>query len=401
MSKYQYIIVRAFRYFLALVVFTTVSSFSNLASYFIAQRMTTEVSEDVIRIIHIAISILAYHSFLIAFIITDKTARKVYYDSEKASKIKYMLACVDFRASIIISALFFVIFPNAFAVKSMHGWLEIPKAYIYLILAFVFITTHFLTWLEGLFDYQKQEEKSRKEKRERRDIAILIKSVVSACLAYPIMAYLLPIFFPTLRTLPRVVLLICTVFLPIVIGLVLFFSLFDYIRAFFVRHKFLSRLKKSAKRNGYSISKIKHPYSSLFIDHDERSFTVEANGKKYDCKLLAGLHYGDPMYFEEEGKGTVIRHITLRYRAAMAGPFARGGLIWQKLPDDLAQFQTQFKYSFDGEGKKVLIISPTPHSIYATGYGQNKLLDVNDSVWGYTIMTGTAFINALERDAIK
>lgn len=401
MSKIQYITVRIFRYFLALMFFIIISSFSNLTSYFIAQRMTTEVSEDVIRVIHIVLSVLAYHSFLFAFIITDKTARKMYYDSGETSRIRYIFMCADFRISLVLSALLFLVFPNAFAVKSLYGLLEISKVYIYIILILVYVFVHFITWFEALFDYTKQEAKSRKEKRERNDITLLIKNIISACLAYPILAYILPIFFPTLRTLPKVVFLICVALLPLVIVLILFFNLFDYIRAFFIRCSFLRKLKKSAKTNGYIISKIKHPYSSLFTDHDERSFSIEANGKKYDCKLLAGLHYGDPMHFGEDGNGTIIRHITLRYRTPMAGPFAKGGMIWQKLPDDLAQLETQFKYSFEGDGKKVLIICPTPHSVYATGYDQNKLLDVNDKVWGYTIMTCTAFINALERDAVK
>ncbi len=394
------ILIRVLRFSIAALLFVAISSLSNLASYFIAQRMTTEVSEDVIRVIHIIIALLAYHSFFKTFIITDKRLRKEFFDSQN-TKVKYIATNTDVRISFAVTAAFFVFFPKAFAVKSLHGCLEIPPLYIYLILALAYFIMLVYTWSECLFDYEKSEAKSRKEKREVKDTAILIKSAISACLAYPIMAYLLPIFFPTLRTLPKVVFLIAIVFVPIVIAFILFFSVFDYIRAFFVRLKFLQRLKKAAKKNGYVLSEITHPYLSLFVEHNGHNFTVKANGKEYDCKLLCSLHYGDPMYFEEDGKGKIVRHITMRYRAPAAGPFARGGLIWQKLPDDFAQIHTDFRYSFDNSGKRVLIICPTPHSIYVTGYGQNRLLDVNDRVFDYTVMTGTAFINALERDAIK
>ena len=399
-KQYSPMLIRILRFSIALLLFAAISLLSNRASYFIAQRMTTEVSEDVIRVIHIIIALLAYHSFLKAFIITDKALRNTFFDSQ-ISKAKYIATNANIRISFVITAIFFALLPKAFAVKSLHGWLEIPLAYVYLILVLSYSITLAFTWVECLCEYEKSEAKSRKEKRSIKDTAILIKSIISACFAYPIMAYLLPIFFPTLRTLPKVVLLICAVLVPIVIAFVLFFSVFDYIRAFFVRFKFFKKLKKAAKKNGYSVSEIVHPYLSLFADHKGYNFSVKANGKNYDCKLLCSLHYGDPMCFEEDGNGKIIRRITLRYRAPIAGPFSRGGLIWQRLPDDLAQLHTDFKYSFEGDGKKVLVICPTPHSIYVTGYGQNRLLDVNDRIFDYTVMTGTAFINALERDAIK
>ena len=400
MENKKHIIIFTLRIFIALLLFVAVSHFSNFASYFIAQRMTTEVSEDVIRVIHIILSLLAYHSFFRAFIITDKASRKRYYVTQTNS-FKYVFSCTEFRISLLINTFVFVLFPNAFAVKSLYGWLEISYAYVYLILVFSFFALHLLVWFECLADYKKSEEKAKKEKREPNDTKQLIKSVISASLAYPIMAYLLPIFFPTLRTLPKTIWLICLVLIPIVIAFILFFSLFDYIRAFFIRVRFINKLKKAAKKNGYILSKISHPYLSLFTDYNGNNFTIEANGKVYDCKLLSSLHYGDPIYFEEEGRGKVIRHISLRYRVPMAAPFAKGGMIWQKLPADLAQIHTDFTYGFESDGKKVLIICPTPHSVFVTGYGQNRPLDVNDKIWDYTIMTATAFINALERDAVK
>lgn len=399
-DKLRYITVRALRCFLALALFVTISSLSNFMSYFIAQRTTQEVSEDVIRVIHIILSVLAYNSFVSASVITDAAARKLYFDSE-STKINFMLKSADCRITLVITALFFLIFPNAFAVKSLQGWLEIPRWSAYLISAVAFFVTLIVIWIKGLHNWKKTEEKIRKEKRGRNEVTLLIKHIVSAVFAYPMMAYLLPIFFPTLATLPKVAFTVGVIILPIVLGLVLFFFSFDYVRAFFVRRKFFNKLKKSAAKNGYTVSKISHPYSSIFVDREESNFTVNARGKTYTCKLIAGVHYGFPMYFSEDGKGTIIWHITLKYRSLRAAPFAKNGMIWQSLPDDLAQIHTDFTYNFDGDGKKVLIISPTPHSIFATGYGQNRPLDVNDSVWGYTIMTGTAFINALERDAVK
>lgn len=398
-QKLHYITIRSIRYFLALVLFAVISVLSNQASYFVAKQMSADVSENVIHVIHIILSLLVYHSFFRAFITTDAVARSACF-AGGATKIQFFRSSLDFRISLIETAVFFALFSDAFAVGSLQELLEISKWGAYGISAIAFLIVLLLTWVEGLRDWKKAEEKLQKEKRKRKEIKLLVKYCISSCLAYPIMAYLLPIFFPTLRTLPDVILTIALVVVPIVAVLVLAFLSLDYLRAFFIRFKFFRKLKKAANKNKYKLSKIKYPYSSIFTDHDESSFTVKANGKTYTCKLLSSVHYGDPMYFEEEGKGVIIHHVSLRYRVLTAAPFARGGHVWQKLPADLMQFHTYFKYSFEGDGTKVLIVCPTPHSIYATGYGQKKLLDVNDKIYGYTLMTGTAFLNALERDCI-
>ena len=87
--------IRALRFFLALSLFTATSLFSNFLSYFIAQRLTNEVSEDVIRVIHIIISLLAYHSLFYAFISTDNVIRKEFFDGN-IGKIKYIATNIKY-----------------------------------------------------------------------------------------------------------------------------------------------------------------------------------------------------------------------------------------------------------------------------------------------------------------
>ncbi len=378
-KAYTNIFIGAVRFSVATLLFAAISVLANRTSYFIAEDMTADVSEDAIRFIHIAIAVLAYYSLFKAFIITD--------NKSKEFKIR------SFVISIAVTAVFFVLFPTAFAVESLYGWSEINRIYVYLILIAAFALTNILAWISA--------DKALKNKSNAYGIGYLIKHIIISFLIYPLMAYMLPIFVPTLRTLPKTLFLIAAIVVPILLAIIAAFAVFDYIRAFFVRRKFLKKLKKAAKKNGYKLSKIVHPYLSLFVDYNDKSFSIEANGKKYDCKFLAGISYGDPMHFEDDGKGRIIRHITLRYRTLRAAPFAKSGMMWQKLPDNLAEFETHFTYNFESDNKKVLIICPTPHSVFATGQGQNRLLDVNDVIYGYTIMTGTAFINALERDAVK
>ncbi|MBQ5389984.1 MAG: hypothetical protein IIU58_03670, partial [Clostridia bacterium] len=75
--------------------------------------------------------------------------------------------------------------------------------------------------------------------------------------------------------------------------------------------------------------------------------------------------------------------------------------IWiRRLVDDIMQFHTQFSYAFEGEGKKILILSPTPYKMFVMGGGKNHALDIGDCVGEYTVYTGTSFINAVQRNSI-
>ena len=59
---------------------------------------------------------------------------------------------------------------------------------------------------------------------------------------------------------------------------------------------------------------------------------------------------------------------------------------------------TTFRYDFEGRGKKVLIILPTPKRVIHAEGGRS--LEIGDKVGEYTVYTATAFLNALERDCL-
>lgn len=398
--RINYISTVAIRFIIAFAIFAVISLVSNKLAYYTGERMTADVDEDVIRILHLVCAVLSYHSFISVFAVNHSAARERYFDSDM-SKRRYFIESFEIRISLLVGVACFLLIPDAFGMKSLCGLFEFSNAISSAILAAVFIAVHLLTWLEVLINWKHTEEKLRKEKSRRKDIWPLIKGIVSASLAYTILSFIVPVLFPTFKTLPDVVWIVAFAVMPTVICLIIFFKSFDYIRALFIRRKFVSKLKKAARKNGYELSKIYHPYISVFVDSDEHSFVIKAHGKTYTCKFIAGVSYGNPMYFEEDGKGRIVRSLSLRFRSPMGGPFSRGGLIWHKLPDDIAQYHTEFNYGFEGEGTKVLIVSPTPHTIYCAGHGNQKIVDVNDKIFGYTLMTGSAFINALERDAVK
>ncbi len=389
-KRVLYIIRRLLLLALGLVLFVAMTYLCDQTLYWIAGRMTNEVSEDVIRAIYILLSLLAFHSLLYAVMMFDSELRSA-YSASGTGKLRFIFTSVEPRLSLILTVAFFATFLKAFSAEALDGWTEIGLLPSALIMATAYLILLFVTWVEVLFSWEKA-----KVKVKGRGIMQMVKHIVSAYLAYPILAYMLPIFFPTFRTFPAVAKVLITGLLPLFLVIILVSLSLPVIRAVCIRFVFIRKLKRAARVNGYTVSKITHPYLSLFIDHEGSSFTVNANGKTYTCKLLSGMVYSNPMYFGEGGKATVVNSLRLRV-FILGGPLARIG--WHNT-DEFASFETHFTYNFDGEGKKVLIVCPTPHTIYATGYGENKLLDVADVIWGYTLMTGTSFINALERDCI-
>ena len=387
-KRLMYFVKRTLWFMLSIVLFILVSNLCHKTLYLIAGRMTNEVSEDVLRAIHILLSLLAYHSFIYAAIFYDKELRA----NVEVFTVKRCFTATEPMITLLISALAFATFPTAFSVKMLSGWIEKSVPFSMLIMGVAFILIHYATWFECILKWGKYN--SRKDKY---GVWQTVKHFISACLAYPMLAYLLPIFFPTFRTFPAVAKVLITGLLPLIVILLTVMITVPIIRALFIRIRFIQKLKKAALQNGYKLSDIKHPYSSLFTDHDGSNFNVKANGKVYSVKLLAGNVYSNPMYLHEDGKGTI--SASLRFRMFLYGARGLGRIGWHN-SDELARFETHFTYGFKGDGKKVLIICPTPHTIYATGGGENRLLDVADVIWGYTLMTGSSFINALERDSI-
>ncbi len=400
-ERIQYIGIRSLRFFFADILFVLISSFTYHALYFVAQRTAVAVSEDVLRALHIVLGTFMFHILHKAFIITDASARSKYYNhGAPASFFAFCFKGADVLLSFLLGAIFLLLFPKAFSVTALREWWGFSRVSSCAILLFVLAVNLAVTWFIGTQNWKTVAEKLSKTRKTRKETAILLRYIGSTVFTFPVLGYILPILFPSFRTLPQTLLVLLRVVLPIAIGIWVFLFLLEYCRAFCIRFRFFRKLHRAAEKNGYTYTKIAHPYRSIYKDFDECSFSITANGKTYACKLLSGKAYGDPMYFLEEGKGVIIRHYTLRFRSLRAAPFAKNAMMWQKLPDDLAQFHTYFSYGFEAEGKKILIVCPTPHTIYAAGYGENKLLDVGDIFHGYMLMTGTAFLNALERDAI-
>ncbi len=180
--------------------------------------------------------------------------------------------------------------------------------------------------------------------------------------------------------LKMTVILLCS---ALVIAAVLFVILFvpKYVRAFFVRKKFIKRFKKVCKNGNFSVTDIKHPYLSVFKSTTDFDFTVTQNGVTYDCKLMSCLGRGATASFMEDG-------YLLRTR------------IIKFMRQELFRFESKTYYQFESKNKKILILCPIPKNVTVCKGGRLHIIDVGDNVYGYKFFNGQGFINALERECI-
>jgi len=153
------------------------------------------------------------------------------------------------------------------------------------------------------------------------------------------------------------------------------------ISAFLKRRKFIKKLRAICEEHRCSLSEIKHPYKSLVKKYDEYNFDFERNGKAYSCKLIYSKHRLRPMTFYEDGIGANTRIIKVK-------------------KTELFRLNSYFKYGYESDSKKLIVINPIPKILYVSENGRSVLIDNGDRVGEYKIYSGTALINAIDRNTL-
>ena len=401
----KYIIIRTIRFCIAAALYAIVFSCSYWLLQYSYARSDYGLETPILYVTHIGLCLLVYHSYFHAIILTDRAARTRYFEAENTAKNKvgYILTSIEFWIHFVGTLIQFATFPKLFAVTAWSDLLSVPPFLAYLLTFASSAVVLFLTWMMTIRQWHALEAQEKAQfKRKNMTLMLIVRATLLAPM-YMFVAPLVPTLLVAAISLVRIVVTFWWLILIVVLVLAVLCIAVPYLRALLIRRKFLQNLRKVAERRGYKISEIAHPYASLFTDHDGSSFTIAANGKRYACKLLSCLNYGNAMYLGENGQGANVTHINYKFVVPLTQPFAhllyRGG-TWAQAPDDLMRFQTSFTYGFEGEGKKVLIVCPTPYKIFAGTVGNTRQLDVGDKVYEYTLMTGTGFLNALERDCI-
>ncbi len=241
-----------------------------------------------------------------------------------------------------------------------------PLFFLLAVAAYFAAFRYWTTYKKGKSSLRYVGETMRKAYRRT-----LLSVIAVYAMAGLIVCMLLPVFLSIL--LP----IVWTVIWPngiiaLAVGIAVAALLFR-LQGLLKRRKFLKRLKRMERDHLCEVTGINRPYRSVFALYDGESFRVKRNGKEYACKLVSALRKSRPMVIHENGVYELIRSKYI--------PFGQRG----------------YDFGFDADCQKVLILSPTPKLIFDSRMRQ---LDNGDTVGGYKLYTGTAFLNALERDCI-
>jgi hypothetical protein len=160
--------------------------------------------------------------------------------------------------------------------------------------------------------------------------------------------------------------------------LIVGFYSFRWGRAFLSRRKFVKRLA-ALTRDGV---KLVHPYRSVvMLKEGTEDFTVESNGKRYACKLVAAPNPMAPVYVGADGIFRILHQIRLRNF-------------------EIFRYESERNFAFEADCRRVLIINPVPRKVFGVRLDKTWPLDNGDVVGDYRVFTAGAFLNALERDCL-
>lgn len=190
------------------------------------------------------------------------------------------------------------------------------------------------------------------------------------------------------------------VFFPIIIGVILALYAFRMLRAIHIRKKLIQKLKALEEAKRIRLGEIKHPYLSLVSHRFSIPFTLHANGKTYTCRLIASSNRKKHILFHDDGTGYFIR----RYRLPLFMPVVRSRkgarVVDVRDQGELFHTKTAFRYGFEANGTKLLLICPMPQELTAKRGDDITLLTPGDSVGNYKVYNVTTFFSHLDLDIL-
>ncbi len=350
-----------------------------------------------VHFVIILLQLLIFSSVTKAFAYNDASMKKQFFEGNAPikkfyQKLTFTVKNSDFWIiSFTFAILIFILpmrfcFPDVLECFGITAPSILQKLLLSLIIISVFIVINLFSYISAEKAYIVEEYKRKNNiavsgKEQKPNLKIL-KRILFLILIYYLGGEFLPIFMVIFINTYQIlglfghVLWILLVSIPILIAVS--FAL-RYTRAKKKRKEFIDNLTKLCHSTRASLSDIRNINSSILKNLDGYNFSVEHKGVKYDCKLLCGLNKNDPMFLTEKGEGSIVHAV--RFRRV-----------------ELFKRVSTFRYDFEGDGKKILIILPVPKKLFSS---MGRSLDVGDKVGEYKIYTATGFLNALERDCLE
>lgn len=191
------------------------------------------------------------------------------------------------------------------------------------------------------------------------------------------------------------------------------FVWWKFFRVFRKRVNFLFKLKKECKKLGYKIKFYRSFFKGLFFNKSGVDLTVDTGKKLWTVRFLPCKKYNMDLIFEDE-KTIVMKINPIRLKGSIMGDInsstptaARAtGLIgltsvFRKSKEKRLEYSfAEMREQLYRKSERALIVNPVPHTMkkkeadgatYETGTGER--------MWGYTVFSGSGFINMLRNES--
>ncbi len=341
-----------------------------------------------------AFLLFIFESITFAFNRHATEAKRIYLEkfaqSQRFGKVKSVFLTADFYVEFVCVTLLSFILPLSFVYDCIgvallgtgYGKLQVMLVIlpILLVLEVVAHLSVRSAWLS-----ESMQVKSKKEKNYfARTVQGITITAVVYCAASLMIPWMLP-FIVTIANLGVGAIVFLYIGIALLVAVLVVIALY-YVRAVNKRKEFVGKLKKYCRENSITLSEIKKPYASVFVQQEGIDFTIEHNHTIYDCKMVASIFPSSSIAFSDTGKG--IRQTTLRLFKV-----------------HVFHINTMIDYRIDSrpEGnKKIIIALPVPKNIYVSVNGSTpRSADTGENVGEYILYNASGFLNALERGILK
>ena len=346
----------------------------------------------------VALLPLIFHSTVRVFGESDRTLRALalnYRETHdihhrKPKKILALILCEKpLLLELAILLLFPIICPVELGFTTLAALLfegsALPRMLKKLIVLFIVLPVFFGLWLAARyfsFLWWAYEEGKERGEHYLRDLTVKLLGV---CGIYGIGAlaaiFFVPVFLSLFYISEALVKLRWWLPAALIATPVLLLFILRFIRAWRIRRKFFRELRAVCHRVGATLSQPKRPYRSLLRLQSEVNFTVHHGEKIYACKLFGALKRATPLYFSEHGVVQCLH--SFRFRRV-----------------EYFRYTTEFDFSFESEGYKLLIVNPVPKEIFAGSTEFFRPIDTGEHVGEYTVFTASGLLGAISRDVV-
>lgn len=352
-----------------------------------------KIDTHVLDIISCAVFLFTLPSVMYAFSIHNTSeARKILSSQKKRFSFGKELLLTAVSAEFVAEALIFALLTALLPYMPLElGYSNIPNALFYgkelgghaekLLVCGIMIPFSFLSALftktTARKDFYAKALSGGTVESAAKSVLLLSLRIIAVSIVYAVGFMVFPIY---LGNAPAALMIVGKI-LPFILAALFAAYLLSYVRAFRERKKFMRELTKLCREKGFIISPSRSPYPSVFKVSSGFDITVEAHGKKYDCKFIPGVHRNSPIMFDLFGAGVWIHYFRIRGK-------------------ELFKYVRRFEYAFESENKKLLLIVPAPRETFVGENGRRRPLDTGDSLGEYKVFYKNGFLRSLELDVI-